>query len=172
MSGYLYHLTYAGRLPSIIENGLCPGAAPAIGTDGAYRAHSSGRLFFTVGGGAYFWRGRLEAFAEHSSDNVFEDELVPVVLRVEMDDVLDDPAAVLHADDIGTRDALANAYFMTECLSLDEHLFEIYDGTNWVYLDELGSLDLSLAFDFEEYDGETLASFKFESPFFPPELHP
>lgn len=183
---YLYHFTYANRLGDIQETGLCPGRAAAIGHTGPYRAHSAGKLFLTHPDGAYFWHGKMEQHAEYNSDNLLEDELVPVVLRVEAEDLLDSGIAI-HEDSIGSSDARAPAYYVTVCLNPDDILLEVWDGKGWAHLYEVSDLDLESAFDiqveepeppdeddefYEEPEPVELIYFKNESPFLPPELQP
>jgi hypothetical protein len=121
----LYHVTYAGRLPGITEEGLRPNAPRAIGASG-YDAHARDRVFLTEGDGVFFWHHRAEDFAEHMSDNPLEDELVPVVLHV--------------------------GYFIQAPMEpIGSDCLEVFDGKEWVSLGT-EDLDLESAFDVEEPD--------------------
>lgn len=191
----LYHVTYASRLPGIYEEGLRPNAPRAIGAS-AYDAHARDRVFLTEGDGVFFWHSRAEDFAEHASDNPLEDELVPVVLRVDPKCV--DYANELVDDEIGTRDARADAFFIQAPMEpIGADCLEVFDGEEWVPLGT-EDLDLKSAFDVEEPDppdcdddcaeddadcqeeyercveeaafAEPTYSFKLRSPFMPPEV--
>ncbi len=192
----LYHVTYASRLPDITEEGLRPNAPRSIGVGDMYDAHTKNRVFLTEGDGVYFWHNRAEDFAEHASDNPLEDGLVPVVLRVDPDCI--DYANELVSDELGTRDASADAFFIQAPMEpIGSDCLEVFDGEEWVPLGT-ENLDLESAFDVEEPDppdcdddcaeddvecqeeyercmeeaatAEPLYSFKFRSPFMPPEV--
>jgi hypothetical protein len=170
----LYHVTYASRLPRITEDGLRPNASRSIGAS-AYDAHARDRVFLTEGDGVDFWHSRAEAFAEHASDNPLEGELVPVVLRVDPDCI--DRANELVNDELGTRDASADAYFIQAPMEpIGSDCLEVFDGEDWVPLGT-ESLDLESAFDVQpnpdfgsdEYgeEPENLHYFKRRSPLKP-----
>ena len=169
---YLYHVTYSGRLPSIAASGLRPGQARAIGAP-SYDAHAAKGVFLTAPDGVFFWHGRAETFAEHSSNDFVEDELIPVVLRVEVYDSDD-----VERDDAGSRDALAEAVIVKHAIAPGR--LEVFDGSGWVDIGDYDSIDFEQAIDaqvqegeFDEY-GEPVVHryFKTRSPLFPEELYP
>lgn len=175
---YVYHVTYYGRLGSIAERGLVPGRARAIGGP-AYDAHAKGRIFLTEVDGVFFWHARAEEHAEHQSDDVLEDELIPVVLRVDLDFLEED----LIEDPLGTRDANHDAWLTSE--AIDPDYIEVYDGDEWILVEDWRDIDPEIAIDTEiqEVDDEDeededdgygdepveLHSFKVDSPLLPPE---
>lgn len=169
---YLYHVTYYSRLASISTRGLKPNQSRSIGNE-VYDFHRKRRVFLTTGEGVFFWHSRAEAFAEHNSDNVIEDGLVPIVLRVLRSTIEEDND--LELDEIGTRDAAGyESWMLVNNIILPEDL-EVWNGRRWVSVEDYeGSIDPEVAVDVEidEDDDEPLYSFKQESPLFPPELHP
>lgn len=173
---YLFHVTVAAALSSIAEGGLRAGAGQGLGQQ--YRGHTDRGVFFVEAEGVGFWVGRTEEWANHRSDDVFGDELVPVVLRTLAD-------FEVVRDELGTRDAGAGCWIGPSVKPED---LELWDGGAWVTVDEHDNLDLRLAFDFEEEerdedeDGEgegdrddfdeeprMLAWFKSPSAFEPPD---
>lgn len=169
---HLYHVTYSGRLSSIAASGLRPGQARSIGAP-CHDAHAAKGVFLTAPAGAFFWHGRAEAFAEHNSDDVVADELIPVVLRVATSDSDD-----AERDDPGSRDALAEAVIVKNAIAPDR--LEVFDGSDWVDVADYDSIDFEQAVDTESSDDEfddegqpvQWHYFKSRSPLFPEELHP
>lgn len=141
---YLYHVTMAARLPGIAEHGLRPGMARSIGTS-SYDGHRKGGIFFTEWDGVAFWANRAELFAENESDDPLGDELVPVVLRVASDDVWD----LCEEDEVGTKDSGWNQAFKCKT-SVPPEGIELYDGEEWVPVEDYGTLELEEAFNWEE----------------------
>lgn len=172
----LYHVTYYDRLPSIAEVGLIPGQSRAIGSPG-YDAHVRGKTFLTEADGIAFWMGRAEAFAEHVSDNVLEDGLVPVVLRVDPDCDGGRVRRSLEVDPLGTRDANADAWMTKR--RIDPDCIDAFTGQTWEPIDDAyDAIDPALAFDADpvpedeqdEYGEPAFYyMFKYESPFDPHE---
>jgi len=171
---HLFHVTVAAALPSIAEGGLRAGAGQGLGQQ--YRGHTDRGVFFVEAGGVGFWVGKTEEWANHRSDDVFGDDLVPVVLRTLADFEVD-------RDEHGTRDAGAGCWIGPSVMPED---LELWDGGAWVPVDEYDSLDLRLAFDFEqeepdededgdgdedrdEQEPRMLAWFKSPSAFEPPD---
>jgi len=162
----LYHVTYFNRLGGISEAGLRPGMARSIGA-GGYDAHSKKGVFLTEDDGVSFWFNRAEQFAEHNSDNPLEDGLVPVVLKI-------DPAAFLEDDlfddELGSKDAVAGAYIIPD--GIDADYIDVWDGTNWIPVDEWDSIDIEQSFDKEEIededgDDDAYFMFKYDNPLLP-----
>lgn len=142
---YAYHVTFFKNLSSIDQNGLGPqGGTPSLGIGGV-AGHSKGNLFLTEEGGIDFWFQRMSEHAEHQSDNAFEDELVPVVLRFPW------PSNIIE-DEAGSQDANADA-FMTQS-NIDPDDIQIYNGSSWVDISEWHTLDMESAFEIEEYEDE------------------
>lgn len=166
---YLYHVTYHNRLPSIAEHGLHPNQPRSIGAP-SLDGHARGKLFFSDDAGVHFWHSRAEQFAEHNSDNIAEDGLVPMVLRVP-EHYLDAP----QPDDQGSRDSLAEA--LTTTKPIQPRHIEYFDGRDWTPIRLHGDHDHLDAIRTEndgpnEYGEEQLLHFfKEQSPFFPAEHH-
>lgn len=164
---YLYHVTTVRRLEAISEDGLVAGRARAIGAS-AYDSHAKQGIFLTVGEGVFFWHARAEDHAEHGSDDLLEDGVVPVVLRVMAEDI----DGKLIPDEIGTGDAKHDAWIASG--PIEPVALEVFDGEEWVSIVEnWDAVDPALGVEeFEEDDGETFYLFPNESKLFPPELMP
>lgn len=183
---YLFHVTFASALSDIADTGLRAGGGQGMGQQ--HGSHTRRGVFLTDADGVSFWVGRAEQWAEHRSDDLLEDELVPVVLRTPSD-------RDVERDEHGTRDANADAWISADVPADD---LEIWDGKSWVSVEEYDRLKLRDAFDFEiegEDEGEDgddgnegdddwgddlgdgdgddapreLASFKYPSAFQPPD---
>lgn len=140
---WLYSVTYFNRLESIAENGLVRHASEAIGV-GCNRSHSSGRVFLTHCDGVFFWYSRYQDHAEHRSDDVLEDGLIPVVLRLPRVAVTHE----LHEDPHGVRDARHPAWFVEGEILPDE--IEVWDGEEWIDIADWEAVDPRLAVNSEE----------------------
>jgi hypothetical protein len=170
----LYHVTFFKNMPSIAAEGLKPGAGSSIGQGAGYKDHSTGNVFLTEFNGVIFWYGKAEDWAEHSSDNVYEDELVPVVLRIFLDD------ESLSEDELGFKDSGYNEAFKTKQGIPPEHM-EVWSGSKWIDVEDYNSIDILDALiveeneeseedeDSEEYQGseDTLYWFNPEHPLMP-----
>jgi len=169
---YLYHVTYYGKLSHIAERGLVPSGSAGLGAQiqQGYDYHSRGKTFLTTLDGVFFWHSRFEESATASSDNPLEDGLTPVVLRIDTyaSDFAVDP------DELGTRDALADAYFTTETIEPDA--IDVWNGREWVLVEDADTVDPARAYNFEDDpdSDEQLAFFKehYDNPLFPPEAAP
>lgn len=169
---FLFHVTYYGRLETIEEDGLVPGRARAIGGK-AYDAHARSRVFLTEGPGIPFWFRRAIDHANHASDAVLDDVLVPVVLRV---DIRKLDASRIQPDDVGTDDAKEDAFFYPEAIPLDA--IEVWNGEQWdPFESEFPVPAVGVVVEDRQEDGtvyqvQTLkgigSKFRPESPFFPP----
>ena len=78
---YYYHVTYVKNLSSIGWRGLLPNARPNW-RHGGYDANSRSGLFLTNAKYVPHWLYKLRDLAEHNSDDILKDKLVPVILRV------------------------------------------------------------------------------------------
>ena len=162
----LYHVTYFNRLDGISGAGLRPGMARSIGA-GGYDAHAKKGVFLTEDDGVNFWFNRAEQFADHNSDNPLEDGLVPVVLRI-------DPAAFLEDDllddELGSKDSLSGAYIHP--VGIEPDYIDVWDGSNWIPVDNYDSIDIEQSFDresIEDEDGgdDEYFMFKYDNPLKP-----
>jgi hypothetical protein len=147
---HLYHVTYYARLASIEETGLAPGHEGSIGVDASMGHHKKDRLFLTDAEGIAFWYGRAEDWADHRSDNIMSDELVPVILKVPVPDNFEE---VFILDPIGTRESRGEAwmgpgYFDPEDIEI---LYGLFRDQFWYPLDEWRDLDVETAFDDDGY---------------------
>lgn len=101
---FLYHVTSRPNAKRILKSGFVANASPLVGRGGGYEAHSRGRVFFTSKAGLGFWTSRVE---DHLFDQ-YDDPPPIAVLRI--------PRTALEehlvADELGTRDARAPAYFV------------------------------------------------------------
>ena len=145
----LYHVTYAANLPGIAKRGLEPSGRSNYG--GGYDGHSKGRIFLTEEDGIDYWYQRMINLAEHNSDNPLEDLLVPVVLAIDTEDAQFYPDELpIEEDTVGTRDALAQAWFTRE--PIDTSCIYLWNGEELV--DPSDGVDIELALHIEEHDDE------------------
>jgi len=75
-----YHVTYAKNIPSIARHGLIRNARPNWNR-GQYNIHSQQGIFVTTPKNVRYWVERFENLAEHNSDDIYKDGLVPIILR-------------------------------------------------------------------------------------------
>jgi hypothetical protein len=137
-----FHTTYVLRLPGIARQGLRVGAARSLGA-ASYDRHASRGVFLSGYDGVSYWYQIAQAFAEHHSDDVLGDGLVPVVLRVSVDadDIEEDDVANLesvHADAFISRDPI------------DPGDIEIWDGASWIDIEDHDDIDPELGVEWEE----------------------
>jgi hypothetical protein len=142
MNDPLYHVTYMANLGDIAADGLVPGRRSAIGSM-ALDHHRAGRIFLTEFDGVPYWFSRAEDFAVDMSDDPADDELVPVVLRIN-----DPPDDDLQEDVEGSRDARRDAYYC-EC-AIDAAQIDVFDGEAWVAIAD-AELDADDAVDEDGY---------------------
>jgi len=119
MPKFLYHVTYLANLDKIATSGLLPNANNGIGGP-ALKSYKAGKVFLTDAGGVDFWLNRAEMFAYNDSDNIAEDGLVPVVLRVV-------EPKYLTKDEEGTNDSGHEAYY---CSRVNSEI-EVWTGNQW-----------------------------------------
>lgn len=144
--GYLYHVTFAGRLGGIAEDGLLPaGGGGFAGIGNHSEEHKRRGVFLTELAGVLFWLGRAQLWGEHSSDRVLDDGYVPVCLRMPR------PAAPLEADEVGTSDARAPAWIAPP---VAPDVVEAWNGAAWVPVDSWDEGAASLGVDLETQDGD------------------
>lgn len=165
---YLYHVTTYRRLEDIAEDGLRRGRARAIGAP-SYDANAARGIFLTEAEGVFFWHARAEDHAEHGSDDLLEDGVVPIVLRVDVDDLPDEE---LEPDEPGSHDARADAWISQGPIEPDT--IEAFDGQGWVPVSDWEQIDPSLGVEEidEDDEGEPIWGFPNRSELFPPELWP
>ena len=165
---YLYHVTTYRRLETIAEDGLRRGHARAIGAP-SYDANAARGIFLTDPEGVFFWHARAEDHAEHGSDDVLEDGSIPVVLRVDVDDLPDEE---LDEDEAGTKDACADAWISEG--PVDPENIEVFDGEAWIQVTDWEELNPELGVEKvdEDDDGEPIYGFPERSKLFPPDLWP
>lgn len=166
---YLYHVTTYRRLETIAEHGLLRGRSRAIGAS-SLDTHADKGIFLTEGGGVYFWHARAEDHANAGSDDLLEDGVIPVVLRIP-----DDVAAIpdvdeLDEDDVGTENAGADAWASNGPIKPAD--IEVYDGKAWVPVALWETIDVMRALEpvDQDDDGNPIYDFVDDSPLLPPEL--
>jgi len=143
----LYHVTYLKNLSDIASSGLVPGSGGSLGQGAGYQEHSSGKTFLTEESGVSFWYSKGEAWADHNSDNPYDDELIPVVLRTTFtQSELEDADIRLEADKLGSRDAAADAFYTEDTIVPND--LELWNGSSWVHVD--AHVDPDIAMEYEE----------------------
>lgn len=159
----LYHVTYARNLEGIASSGLNPGRSSNFG--GAYRGHSSGRVFLCDFRSVKYWIHKIWDMAEANSDYPLEDGLIPIALKVKIPRGVD-----LHVDEAGSRDSRGEAYFVEESIPASNIMY--WDGFSWdsissAYLEDLIDEAKDNA-DLEDYgDGEIFYDFGYGDHFAP-----
>lgn len=103
--GFYYHVTTKGTSEKILNDGLQPGKRQSM-ADGFYAEYSKGKVFLTDREGVNFWKGRIR---DHLESQERDADLV--VMRIPKDAVQG-----IEKDDLGSRDAHANAYFSTKAV--------------------------------------------------------
>ena len=144
--GYLYHVTFAGRLAGIAEDGLLPaGGGGFAGIGNYHQDHKRRGVFLTELAGVGYWHDKAEQWAEHSSDHVLDEGYVPVCLRTRR------PTGPLEADEHGTEDARVDAWVVPAIAP--EHV-EVWDGAAWIPLDAWDDEAAALGVDLETQEPE------------------
>jgi hypothetical protein len=143
---FLYHVTYYKNLSNISKNGLVPGSGQLLG-HGGNKGRSIGKIFLTDKQGITHWYSKIADMAEYQSDNLLEDEVVPVVLRIikSNDDIED-----LSAEQAG----LHNEYQRSEIIEPED--IEVFDGKNWIPIENYESIDIEQALTKEKADEDDL----------------
>jgi hypothetical protein len=80
---YWYHITYAKNMPSIAWKGLIRNARPNW-SHGGYDIHSKEGIYVTIPQLISYWIEKFQNLAEHNSDNILQDKLIPIILRFKL----------------------------------------------------------------------------------------
>lgn len=99
---FLYHVTASWNVESILTCGLILGSGQTFTN---YAGYSKGKAFLTERGGVRFWTARVRDHLAHAYDR----PPGVVVLRLPRGAV-----SGLREDTVGSRDALAASYYVTE----------------------------------------------------------
>lgn len=152
-----YHVTYYKNLDGISNRGLIKGARPNF-TGRMDLAQHSGKGLFLASSEVSHWVDVLENWAEHNSDNIKKDGLIPIILRVR---AFPDLAKV---DDYpgNPKDAWIYPKNIRQ-----EHL-EMWDGTKWTPQISRRGINLGLFIE-EEGKGDDYW-FSFRPYPYPPDL--
>jgi len=150
-SNLLYHVTYLPNIDKIRSKGLIPGKGQTFGK--SYQGYSKGKLFLTEWDGLSFWVDKYSDHAEHNygGEDIVVDGVFPIVLRVNVDKA--------DIDEIGSKDARSNSYYITE--SVPAKAIDVWNGSKWVKIKQLDVDDLKDQIiqetdteEIEEDDGE------------------
>lgn len=159
---FFYHVTYLSRLKWIALNGL-----PDNRYVGAEVYDADGETFLTNAGGVQRWATRAEEWAENRSDNLIADLLLPVLLRVRMED-----AARCRNDEDATEDARHDVFVCPSKIPPDK--LEVWIGVDdkgkWAPIKKYRGIRIRDAFDFKNDDGDEVAYLRDAgngSPFIP-----
>lgn len=151
---YLFHVTFYNRLGAIAEHGLVPGRGRGIGGE-IYDTHRQGAIFLTEADGIYFWGSKAEEWAQNQSDDLLEDGLAPVLLRIDTETLDFDYEDVCEEDEIGTKDARATAWKCAAVIPPAD--IEVWVGTwdagEWLMVEDWNEIPVDDAFEVDS-DGD------------------
>lgn len=120
----LFHVTFWGRLPSILRDGLRPGGAQGMRLFAVGNRHG---VYLTEAKGVRFWFQKAIQYAEHEHDDPVKDGMIPMVLRLSLsDEVL---FSRCREDDLGSRDAYATAWVCDDRIRPSD--LEVWTGDGW-----------------------------------------
>jgi len=153
-NNFLYHVTTYNRLQAIDEIGLVPTESRLM-SGKAYEHHARDRIFLTEEEGISFWYDLALQWAHHKSDDLLEDEMIPVVLRVFVPDDVFEQFCV--EDPLGTRDARSEAWACK--ISIPPNAIEFFWDGVWVSVDKWEQVNLGACFDIEGYFLDNCPSF-------------
>lgn len=157
----LYHVTYYNRLPNIAQSGLRVGMDRSIGGP-SLDTHSTQGTFLSEDDGISFWYSRAEEFAEHKSDNFFEEGLIPVVLRINSGGFDEDD---LIEDKPGSDDSLSGAYIYPK--TIKPNFIDVWDGNSWISVLNYDQIDIEQAIEIDEEGDEQYIYFNSSTPLLP-----
>jgi len=153
----LFHVTYVGRLPGVVEDGLAPGRSPSIGGT-SYDWNRRESIFLSESDGVSYWYDLASRWAFDSSDEPSDDGLVPVVLRISggplttelgFDEFCED-------DEVGWGDSNRPTY---KCkTTIDPKYLQVWTGSSWVPVRDYDQVDLSTSFDMHTWEDVLLPS--------------
>ena len=155
----LFHVTYAGRLFEIAEEGLASDRRSSIGGE-SYDWHRRGSIFLSESGGVSYWYHWAAQWAFDRSDEPADDGLVPVVLRIVGGPLTDDLEfiKVCEDDDLGWADSTQPAY---RCkTTIGPKYLQVWTGSSWVPVRDYGEVDLSTSFDIHTWENVLLPNDK------------
>ncbi len=146
--GHYYHVTYAKNLNGIARGGLRMNWRPNW-NHGGYDKHSQQGLFVTSLRGVSEWLHKYEQLAEHNSDNIRKDWLIPVILRFKLF------SERLKSDDMADG---ADAWVYDK--NIRPERLELWNGRLWTPSIERQSINPRDFLDPQRVDGEVLWYFK------------
>jgi hypothetical protein len=143
----VYHATYHRNLSGIAEYGL-DHANKAGNNFHQYGHHSSDKTFFSSNlSNARFWISKLEMLGEHNSDNVLDDDLIPIILRFRFNRrPTTDRWQVDDLSDVGRDDYHTDRIIQPQSI-------QWWDGKIWKSVDDQ-DIDHNLFLDWQDFDGE------------------
>ena len=106
----LYHATYRKNIKSLLSRGIVPNKSRSIGVEGFYKNYSTGKIFLTEESGLYYWKGKLEDFAEHYFDDADDKRYDVVFLECKFPDES-------YVDWLGTHDSGYLAVYTSKNIS-------------------------------------------------------
>jgi len=142
---YLYHITFYKNLESISSDGLVPGRGQLLG-HGGNASRSFGNIFLTDASGIKHWYSKIEDMAEYQSDNLFEDQVVPIVVRTPK---YDEDVEDVTAEGYG----YGNQSEFKRTDKVEPEDLEVWDGRKWV--DISSDVDISQALIAHEESSES-----------------
>ena len=152
---YLYHITMLNNLESISSEGLRPGSGQSLGHGGNI-GRSFGNIFLTDKNGISHWYHIAERIAEDRSDNLLEDLMIPVVLRIPK---TDEDKEDTSAEGYGYLDQAE--YKIQDSIDPDD--IEVWDGKKWVGIEQYDNINPEDALDIVEEESDEEESDEFSS---------
>lgn len=148
-----FHVTTYDRLPDIAEDGLVPGRGRGIGS-AAYDAHRKGHVFLADADDLDRWHSLAERWAEYATDKPCEEDIIPVVLRVAIDE------DALEVDDVARREGAYGSWKYKG--DIEPEYLEVFTGTEFVPVEDWGTFDPTDACEWvEEEDLEEGGFYQF-----------
>lgn len=154
---YVFHTTSYASAQAIAVDGLLPRTGGGVYQHGGYDIHSRGKIFASEGGAALQWFGKIEEMlgyhdSEYSDLDERIDAMVPVMLRIDLDNVAELP----NLDEIGSRDVIGGtSFYFTKPIPAYAIEFWHPRKQEWVSLEDTDLPDARLGVEsIEYYDDE------------------
>jgi hypothetical protein len=127
-----FHVTTYDRLPDIAEDGLMPDRGRGIGS-AAYDAHRKGYVFLADADDLDRWHSLAERWAEYATDKPCDEDIIPVVLRVAIDE------EAVEIDDVARAEGSYGAWKYKG--EIEPEYLEVFTGAEFVPIEDWDTFD-------------------------------